>query len=430
MDNENLTPQYRIEEYLEAIVEGWAEATQYPYPDYPSWRIEEFLDAFITYIWEDGDHPRHPCPEPAWRLEECLRAIYDVMTGAATPWAFPTPTNNIEEYLAAIHAYLADGTELPVPEPVWRIEQWLAYVLDAVKQGGGVETTVSGTMVHITNALAKAALSVLASIEPIQSLHGYSSPWPAGGGKNKLGNTATTATVQGVTYTVNSDGTIGVDGKSTGWTGLTIGTVTLPAGDYILSAGVPHTNFYNLFLEMSGDTTGSTSSGDKSFTLTGESTITVKLYARPGFQQPTGSIVYPMIRLATVTDGAFAPYSNICPISGRTGLSVWDDPKYGGTVAWNQLVPKTTASTTINGITITNNGDGSWTLNGTATAHLTYNITPSLASRLSGHKALLTADNGVVGEWGFVANGGYAEPSKINRITNFAFNGVLKVGNE
>ena len=174
----NLTPQYRIEEYLEAIVEGWAEATQYPYPDYPSWRIEEFLDAFITYIWEDGDHPRHPCPDPVWHIEECLRAIYDVMTGAATPWAFPTPpTNRIEEYLAAIHAYLADGTELPVPEPVWHIEQWLAYVLDAVKQGGGVTKTVSGSPAHITDALAKAALSVLASIEPTQDLHGYSKPW-------------------------------------------------------------------------------------------------------------------------------------------------------------------------------------------------------------------------------------------------------------
>jgi hypothetical protein len=152
MDHENLTPQCRIEEYLEAIVEGWAEATQYPYPDYPSWRIEEFLDAFITYIWEDGDHPRKPCPEPAWRLEECLRAIYDVMTGAETPWPFPLPTTNrIEEYLAAIHAYLADGTELPVPEPVWRIEQWLAYVLDGVKQGVGKNqgTNVVDSVVNV-----------------------------------------------------------------------------------------------------------------------------------------------------------------------------------------------------------------------------------------------------------------------------------------
>ena len=174
---ENLTPQYRIEEYLEAIVSGWVDATMASYPDYPSWRIEEFLDAFITYIWEDGDHPRHPCPEPVWRIEECLRAIYDVLTGAATPWAFPLPaTTRIEEYLAAIHAYLTDSTELPVPEPVWRIEQWLAYVLDAVKHGGDVTKTVSGTMVHITDALAKAALSVLVDIDPVQAGSGDPSP--------------------------------------------------------------------------------------------------------------------------------------------------------------------------------------------------------------------------------------------------------------
>lgn len=127
----------RIGEYIEAIGEAF-EQERSDYPERPSWRIEEFLDAFITYIWEDGDHPRHPCPEPVWRLEECLRAIYDVLTGAATPWAFPLPTTTrIEEYLAAIHAYLLDGTELAVPEPAWDIERLLMRVLTSIKTGGG-----------------------------------------------------------------------------------------------------------------------------------------------------------------------------------------------------------------------------------------------------------------------------------------------------
>lgn len=126
----------RIGEYIKAIGEAF-EQERSDYPERPSWRIEEFLDAFITYIWEDGDHPRKPCPNPVWRLEECLRAIYDRLTGATKPWPFPTPTNRIEEYLAAIHAYLLDGTELAVPEPTWDIERLLVRVLTSIKTGGG-----------------------------------------------------------------------------------------------------------------------------------------------------------------------------------------------------------------------------------------------------------------------------------------------------
>ena len=48
------------------------------------------------------------------------------------------------------------------------------------------------------------------------------------------------------------------------------------------------------------------------------------------------------------------------------------DTIVGGTVAWNQLVPTTASRATVNGVTITNNGDGSWTFNGTATADGNY----------------------------------------------------------
>lgn len=41
------------------------------------------------------------------------------------------------------------------------------------------------------------------------------------------------------------------------------------------------------------------------------------------------------------------------------------DTLVGATVVWNQLVPDSTASATIDGVTVTNNGDGSWTINGT-----------------------------------------------------------------
>lgn len=324
MNYENLTPQYRIEEYLEAIVEGWVDATVVAYPEVPSWRIEEFLDAFITYIWEDGDHPRHPCPEPAWRLEECLRAIYDVMTGAATPWPFPLPTtNSIEEYLAAIHAYLADGTELPVPEPVWRIEQWLAYALDAVKQGGGVATTVSGTMVHITNALAKAALSVLAHISPIQDLHGYDHPWPAGGGKNKC-------------VPDLANGQIGSNGGYSSNTarvtnavlinGLYLSNTYLPAGTYTLSIA-DLTQCTVITKDSSGNTIDNFATAWHNLPYT--FTMTAAGYVLFTGRKSSGDL-NPDDYKAQIESGSTAtswePYENLCPISGRTGLSVYVGP--------------------------------------------------------------------------------------------------------
>ena len=341
MDYENLTPQYRIEEYLEAIVEGWAEATQYPYPDYPSWRIEEFLDAFITYIWEDGDHPRKPCPEPVWRLEECLRAIYDVMTGAATPWPFPLPTTNrIEEYLAAIHAYLANGTELPVPEPVWRIEQWLAYALDAVKQGGDITKTVSGTMVHITDALAKAALSVLASIEPIQDLNGYANPWPAGGGKQALNPSMFEVSQSehgGVTASVNVDGTITLHGTATTNSYFPVVPYTTlsdyglePNVSYTLSGHTSNSVYAMLGVYGSGtDYRASTDAGAvMTFTESQISSLRYRLviYVANG-TNTDGVVVKPMIcKTASPEPTVFAPYANICPITGIDNLSVYVSP--------------------------------------------------------------------------------------------------------
>ena len=49
---------------------------------------------------------------------------------------------------------------------------------------------------------------------------------------------------------------------------------------------------------------------------------------------------YPMIRLSTESDASFAPYTNICPISGRTeinlegcGVNIWDEEWETGNIA-------------------------------------------------------------------------------------------------
>ena len=60
----------------------------------------------------------------------------------------------------------------------------------------------------------------------------------------------------------------------------------------------------------------------------------------------------------------------------QDGLAKITDIK-GNTLVWNQLVEPKMATATVNGVTFTNNGDGSFKLNGTASANTTFRIDQS-----------------------------------------------------
>lgn len=54
---------------------------------------------------------------------------------------------------------------------------------------------------------------------------------------------------------------------------------------------------------------------------------------------------------------------NVRPISGWSEANIWNDPKYGGNIVWNQLIKWQTTRTN-RGVTLTQNSDGSLTLTG------------------------------------------------------------------
>ena len=285
----------------------------------PIFRIEKFLDAIINSTTP---------PEPMFRVEYFLAKIAgaDVVT--------PDPVFRIEKYLAKIL-----GEDVEIPEPMFRTEFWLAK-----KCGEDVETpdpafrveywleewcggsaptyeTITGKIVSfLTQRIAP--LKIEADLSPIQDLHGQEAPWPPGGGKNLLNNQGTSATVSNVAYTVNADGSVSTNGASNGWNGFSLGSQTLPAGTYILSSGVNEANRYNQYVSITvdGKTIETSSGSEKQFTLSEEATFTPKIFTRPGYAP--NQTVYPMIRLSSVSDATFAPYSNICPISGHTGCEV------------------------------------------------------------------------------------------------------------
>ena len=102
----------------------------------------------------------------------------------------------------------------------------------------------------------------------------------------------------------------------------------------------------------------------------------------------------------------------------------------GKTIVWNQLNLNDQNSITRDGISFTNNKDGSWTITGTCSASNGKNISfliYSFAKQfVSGHKYLVKADKYFDENYGFALNGA-AFPLKKAAIIDYAFNPVIFV---
>ena len=190
-----------------------------------------------------------------------------------------------------------------------------------------IEDTASGTVASFPDGADDVPMrSLKVSIDPVQDLHGYDNPWPAGGGKNLLNFTAETSTVNGITFTVNSDGTISATGTATANATLISpiqGNVSI-GENYILNgcpSGGGNGTYEIMIIAKNYNTSYANEYGNGvQFTYDDDHFGRIQLVVRAG---NTVNIVFkPMIRLASVSDATFAPYSNICPISGWTGAQV------------------------------------------------------------------------------------------------------------
>ena len=182
--------------------------------------------------------------------------------------------------------------------------------------------------------------SLTVSMEPIQDLHGQANPYPGGGGKNLLPMNIDTIkslntsgawndnaySLNGVVFTVlmdEAENITGVRANGTAtenaifnvgrWTGI---------GEKVTITGCPSggsTSTYRMFWDNGGSETGQ---GIQPTPAEGV-TVTGRVYIYGGYTA-NNLLFKPMICLATATDPTvFAPYSNICPISGRQGVTVW-----------------------------------------------------------------------------------------------------------
>lgn len=136
-------------------------------------------------------------------------------------------------------------------------------------------------------------------------------------GKNLLPNDATSQTTNGVTFTVNDDKTISVNGNNDGTANsiFIIKRYSLKVGTYILN-GCPSggsSTTYRFAIQKTSDWSVlglDTGSGSKQFTIDEETTVQVAIFIQKG-QTISNLLFKPMIRLSSIIDDTYVPYNSI-----------------------------------------------------------------------------------------------------------------------
>ena len=222
------------------------------------------------------------------------------------------------------------------------------------------DAVLTGDIVTFEAENTHAIKGLSVKIKPVQDLHGYDSPWPAGSGKNLIpdGNDSSNGYVNN-NYLKNDD--------------TLVSSMNLYVSEYFQvqpstvytfsarkSVNAPAICFY--------DSDKNFISGQSCDNLLSQQITTPAdaVYAR------SSQCKYDAVNLYQFELGsegtAILPYSNICPITGFNKADIFDDPVYGGKIVWNQLARDRTQFTQtsyeVHGVTLTINENGSYTLTG------------------------------------------------------------------
>ena len=208
----------------------------------------------------------------------------------------------------------AAGLSASTPEP--------GTIISAIQLVNGGRTIGPAALAHFAESVRNKLLSLLVNMEPIQDLHGYDNPWPAGGGVNKFdiaSSAPTTSHPYG--FTISTD--------------VNTGYVTIE-GTYTGSGGVAFTIFPNSSVPSIANTTYYIVDANEDAAAhiavirannTREGTgIAVQTTGTTNGE--TYNMVFRIMRVLSSEPAptSWSPYSNICPISGRTGLDVYAGP--------------------------------------------------------------------------------------------------------
>ena len=173
-----------------------------------------------------------------------------------------------------------------------------------------------------------------------QDLHGYDHPWPAGGGVNKC------------SYDTDYTPTAGVNNNT-----INLFSLTLAAGTYTFSCkqsvNVATSTRNTLVVKVGSNAAQYENSGTNynpanlrhtiTFTVSEESTVVFSIWCHT----PSTAAIYNEWQVESGSFTAYAPYSNVCPITGLTGLSAYVSPTQDPDDATSYAVYWTTEAGTV-----------------------------------------------------------------------------------
>jgi hypothetical protein len=195
-------------------------------------------------------------------------------------------------------------------------------------------------------------------------------------GKNLLKNKATTQTINGVTFTVNADKSVRVVANNTSvYSALTLNSNLaeilevdksyILTGTSIKPSGTSYRQYeLRIRKNSNNDIVASDTGSGVKFTLT-QAMVQADTYRLDIaiFDGTTcDTVFYPMLRKADIIDPTYEPYHE--SVEEEIEQIYADNGVLGAKNLYNLSYP----TQTLNGITWTNNGDGTLTANGTSTA--------------------------------------------------------------
>lgn len=323
-----------------------------------------------------GNHGKNLIPYPFTNSTKTINGITLTDNGDGTITANGTATDGKAELVIAGKAssitikantkYTLSGTPSGGAS-----NKWYMYLLglDALVTdmgnggtftGGDTDTTAGGLIVRVSQGATVENIVFKPMLEESETKTDFE-PWCGVGDKTAnlipypFANS--TKTVSGVTFTDNGDGSITANGTATDISSFLVYNNILPKGRYLVYSG-----------------------------LTGGSNTTYHLwtYASKNNKSVKGEVTTDTVKVLDTSQSDYDTIKMYCAVAKDTTMDeVTFKPMLIDLDARN-LIPYPYARTTqtISGVTLTDNGDGSITVNGTATANVWYPISTRTASTI------------------------------------------------
>lgn len=315
-----MIPITRKEKYINEIVGGGNTA-----PETPQTREEIFFAGILGEV---------VAPSPITRIEKYLAKIANKYNGE-----LPEPVTKIERFLAR-----AAGMDISVPTPVTREEMfWAEYALIVEKEISGIPpltfNAIAGTLKNYRiygNTVNGESVGDLVTDSQSEHYGNYAIPITNNSEttniyldeplrmvgdeaeyvdyatqkqhrvrKNLLENTATSRTINGVTFTVNSDGSVTCNGTASNPAWFALNTsfdIYAPDGRIASIGNNGSVSTFYMNISYIGDVTSSFN-----YSKATHQNAYVQLVIVSGYTCDNLTF-YPMIRKADISDDTYEPY--------------------------------------------------------------------------------------------------------------------------